>query len=146
MACLLALFCGCGNKHPSLVGVKGIVKADGETVSDGQIMFLPTGGGRPASGPIGPDGQYELTSFKKGDGVPPGSYKVTINVHKTVGPDRDADVTDINDEAVGNDSVQKLVWVIPQKYSSRGSTTLKAEVKAGEDNEINFDSADFDSE
>ena len=142
IAFALVLLVGCSGGNPNLTVVSGVVKANGEPVTEGEIMFYPTGG-RPAISQIGPDGRYELTSFKRGDGVPPGTHKVTISSYSTNGNNAPAP-TDINEETMADYREQKIVWLIPQKYSERSTSTLTAEVKAGEPNEINFDSADFE--
>lgn len=95
----LAAACGCGKKGPKTVRVSGTVKfADGQAPQvpeDGiaRVVFQPVstgqpGAGQPASaqptktayGNIGPDGRFEMTSFKPGDGVIPGRYKVLFEI------------------------------------------------------------------
>ena len=76
----LALFvAGCGAaKYP----VRGTVALDdGTPVTKGLVVFERADGGPPltARGEITPDGRYELSTDKPGDGVPPGRYKVLIN-------------------------------------------------------------------
>src|SRR5262245_30485289 len=70
---------GCGAKmHP----VHGTVTLDdGTPLNKGLLIFERVDGGPPltARGNIGPDGRYELSTEKQGDGVPPGRYKVAIN-------------------------------------------------------------------
>lgn len=144
MACVLTLLVGCSGGNPNLTAVSGTVKANGEAVSEGEIMFFPSGGGRPARAQIGPDGRYELTSFKKGDGVPLGSHDVTITAYKTQRPNNAPEANDINEETEANMAEAKIVWLIPRKFSERATSTLTAEVKKGEPNEIDFDSADFE--
>jgi hypothetical protein len=124
--------------------VSGIVKAEGEAVSEGQIMFYPDGGGRPAVSKIGPDGRYELTTFKGGDGVAPGSHKVTIFVQKTFLPKGVKEANSVEEETGPVWAREKVKWVIPKKYSARHSTNLTAQVEEGKSMEINFDSANFE--
>lgn len=143
LACTMGLLCGCFGSDSGLTVVSGVVKVNGEPATEGEIMFYPTSG-RPAMSQIRPDGTYELTSFKKGDGVTPGKHKVTISVNETIRPNNAAAPNDINEENAANMAEGKIVWLIPQKYSERNTTTLTAEVEAGKPNEINFDSADFE--
>ncbi|QEL14978.1 peptidase associated/transthyretin-like domain-containing protein [Limnoglobus roseus] len=76
---LLAALVGCGGgKHP----VSGVVTLeDGSPLTKGLVVFERSDGGPPiaARGTIGPDGRYELSTDRAGDGVPAGKYKVLIN-------------------------------------------------------------------
>ena len=125
--------------------VNGTVTADGELVTEGKVTFYPTGGGRPSHGTIGEDGTYTMMTEKLGDGVPPGSYKVTIEAKKKLGPE-EVTPANLTPEELSEfvPKARKVVWVIPEKHSVLRSSTITAEVKPGEDNEINFDSADFE--
>jgi hypothetical protein len=91
---------GCPGKGPKMVKVTGVVKfKDGTplpTVQPGGaavITFVPADMGdepqseakgdkervhKGASGKIKPDGSFELTTVKPGDGVIPGRYKVIV--------------------------------------------------------------------
>ncbi len=139
----IMLFAGCSGRAGSLTSVSGVVKANGKRVSQGEIMFYPSGGGRPAMGIIGPDGRYKLTSFKAGDGVVPGSHKVTITVQTSSLPKGVEEVNSVEEETSFSWERERVTWVIPEKYSVLHSTTLTAEVEKGKAMEINFDSADF---
>ena len=143
---LVAIYCafviGCSNDS-GLTSVSGIVTVDGKPVTEGTIMFYPTGG-RPAASQIAPDGSYELTSFKRGDGVPAGNHKVTISAYTTIRPKNAVAPTNINEETEANMAEGKIVWLVDKKYSKLQTSKITAEVKAGEPNEINFDSADFE--
>lgn len=80
-----AVLVGCGSNRPSLAPVSGRVTIDGQPVKVGRVMFYPTQG-RPASGPIQPDGSYELTTFEANDGAMLGSHRVTIQATELIGP------------------------------------------------------------
>jgi hypothetical protein len=77
---LLALgLAGCGG---GLYPVRGTVTLDdGTPVTRGLVVFERVEGGQPitARGEIHPDGRYELSTNKPGDGVPPGKYRVLVN-------------------------------------------------------------------
>jgi hypothetical protein len=85
---LLAAF-GCGNgKYP----VRGTVTLDdGTPLSKGMVVVERSAGGAAvtARGEIGPDGHFELSTDKIGDGVPAGRYRVLIN---------SMDLSDVPDE------------------------------------------------
>ena len=76
---------GCGSRFkptpPKVYPVKGkILLANGEPVAGGIIKFHPkTKLGAEASGEIGPDGSFELTTIVKNDGALPGSYTVSVD-------------------------------------------------------------------
>jgi hypothetical protein len=77
---------GCGPKFnttppPKVYPVKGkVLLAGGEPVSGGIITFHPKNRlGHEASGEIGRDGSFQLTTIVKDDGALPGSYTVSVN-------------------------------------------------------------------
>ena len=86
LACLvicLFVFGGCRDSGPKTIKVRGTITMAGRPLEGGTISFQPkqgAGGGsrRPAIGQIEPDGTYELNTYKKGDGIPPGQYEVSI--------------------------------------------------------------------
>jgi hypothetical protein len=74
----LAAVQGCGSGSPiGLVAVSGTVTYNGQALNKGTITFMPTSGTNSSTGEI-VDGKYSLSTFKKGDGVPPGQYQVAI--------------------------------------------------------------------
>lgn len=79
----LGMLAGCESSGPTTIEVRGTVTFQGRPLEGGSITFQPinvSDGGpmRPAVGDIEADGTYTLTTFKKGDGVPPGEYAVAI--------------------------------------------------------------------
>src|SRR5262245_5618466 len=105
---------GCGSKmHP----VRGTVTLeDGTPLTKGLLVFERVDGGPPltARGNVGPDGRYELSTEKPGDGVPAGRYKVAINP---------LDTSDVPDE--------QKVLPFDLKYLKHATSGLEYEVKAG---------------
>ena len=86
---------GCGDKGPKVVKISGIVKyRDGTPVQGGTekgkavISFVPdfekeTASGdvpKGASAVIDTEGHFTMTTFKPGDGVIPGKYKVILQI------------------------------------------------------------------
>lgn len=77
---------GCGGTGLPTTKVTGQVTFDGASPpKPGNISFsLVEGTGqeglpyRPGSSAFGTDGRFEITSFEKGDGLLPGTYKVQI--------------------------------------------------------------------
>lgn len=140
---IISLIAGCSGDS-NMQKVSGTIKAKGKVVTYGQIVFYPQGGGRPSVGIIGSDGGYELTSKKRGDGVAIGSYDVTITAIKpnTRKPSTAMSVEEETSAEMLRED-ERVTWLFPMKFSERRTTTLTAEVTAGEPNVIDFDSADF---
>src|SRR5437868_6272231 len=79
---LVAAACG-RNAGPALYPVKGTAFFDGKPAAGAVITFhpRPAGPGDPGALPhatVGPEGAFEITTFVKGDGAPPGRYRVTV--------------------------------------------------------------------
>ncbi|HZW30350.1 MAG TPA: hypothetical protein VFF52_06545, partial [Isosphaeraceae bacterium] len=109
--------CGSGSAAKgSLIPVKGKVTYKGQPMTKGMVRFEPDGYGRMASGQLQPDGTFELTTLKPGDGVVAGEHQVFI--------------TDM-DKKLAKDRALK-------KYGSRNTSGLKAEVSS-ERTEFTFD-------
>ncbi len=105
---------GCGG---GLYPVRGTVTLDdGTPVTKGLVVFERVDGGPAvtARGQIQPDGSYELSTNKPGDGVPPGRYKAVLN---------SMDLSDVPDE--------QKVLPYDAKYLSLKKSDLEFEVKAG---------------
>ena len=110
---LLAALVGCGGKYP----VRGSVTYDdGTPLTKGLVIFERVGGGPPitARGEIQPDGRYELSTDKPGDGVPAGKYRVLLNP---------LDLSDVPDE--------QKVLPFELKYLKFETSGLEYEVKSG---------------
>ena len=76
----LALLCGCGGDASS--SVHGKVTLDGEAVTMGSIVFLPTSSDGPKAAAAIENGAYALSPSDK---LRPGSYRVEISWHKPTG-------------------------------------------------------------
>ncbi len=91
-ALLLLLAAGCsGGPDVTMVPVRGTVKFKDGAVPKGEVatvQFEPVAGGpgevrKMARGDIRPDGSFELSTVKPGDGAIAGKYKVVFTIHKT---------------------------------------------------------------
>ena len=80
------------------------------------VRFISQDGSRPATGKIGSDGSFTLTSYEKNDGCPKGKYKVIIIATRTEGG--------------------KLYYLVPPRYSEKDKTDLEAEISGRTDNLI----------
>jgi hypothetical protein len=119
---------GCGPKFnttppPKVYRVKGkVLLASGKPVSGGIITFHPkTNLGAEASGEIGPDGSFQLTTIVKNDGALPGSYTVSVNPYFKDGR-----------------STKVPATRVPPKFEASETSGLTAQVKA-EDNNLTIE-------
>jgi hypothetical protein len=96
----------------------------GKPVPNGTITFVPASGHH-ATGEIGPDGSYVLTTFRPGDGAVPGAYKVFIVAMQDMAGRLPEDRTPLPPP------------IVPNKYTSIATTDLTADVK-DQENTINF--------
>lgn len=141
IAGLFASCLGCGQSGPNMGQVTGRVTVDGNIVAEGTVQFWPENG-RPSRGTI-KDGIYELTTFEPNDGALAGDHRVTIKATKLSGaaPTMDstaAEIAHFSQRDVKKIRASRVLWVVPEKYSDVGTSTLAATVKPGS-NEINFD-------
>jgi hypothetical protein len=125
----LALIAGCAGpaSENGREPVSGTITFDGQPLAAGMITFLPAGGPGPSVGGEIRDGSYAL---RRRDGPGRGPYRVEITSMQPTGkkkPDPD-EPGGMIDEARN---------IIPHRYNVRSE--LKVEVKAGEDNQFNFD-------
>ena len=136
----LALMAGCGPDRPETAPVSGRITLGGQPVATGRIIFYPEQG-RSAIGAIGPEGVYTLTTFEPGDGALLGEHQVTIQATKVTGPAMPSSFEEeLRQGGSGRAaSVPAAVqWIVPQEYSRRESSPLRAEVARGQ-NTVNFD-------
>jgi hypothetical protein len=83
--CLLTVV-GC-NQGPKLVKVSGQVLIDGEPVKGGFIQVVPKEE-RAATGKIGEDGRFSLTTYQEEDGVVLGTHDVAVMATRQLSPTR----------------------------------------------------------
>lgn len=139
---------------PDTVPVTGVVTLDGKAVEGAQVVFVPAGSGRAASGVTNATGQFTLTTLNPQDGAVVGNYQVTIA--KVAGDMPSVDLSGLSEEEankkaaeayysseaaknVGNPKQQaKATDLLPAKYKDAAKSELKAEVKAGQENKFDF--------
>jgi hypothetical protein len=111
LAALLLVACaGCGappDVNSQLIPVKGKVTYKGKALTSGSVTFEPEAG-RAAHAEIKPDGTYEISTFKAGDGAVLGSHKVSI----------------VGSTGKGNANA------LPAKYKFPSSSKLETDVSA----------------
>ena len=126
---LLVACVGCGGR--SQVHGK-VVFSDGSPLTYGTVNF--TSGEVMCKGQIEKDGTFKMRTFKPGDGVPPGTYKVYITDTLQFG-DSGQTVTTGNDENAASFSViGQATNTVPYQYSSPDESpipqvTVKGSIK-----------------
>lgn len=118
-ALLVTTAIGC-QKPTHGVPIHGHVSYQGRPVESSAVMFYPEHG-RPAAASTDADGEYHAN-------LPKGEYAVTVNV--SVKPPAGWKE---------GDALPAPKVVLPDKYTSRAKTSVKAEVKAGQTDSIDFD-------
>jgi hypothetical protein len=112
----------CGGRRAT---VEGQVFCDGKPAIGAVVFFSPKGAddltARRASGVVGPDGTFTLSTAKPGDGVAPGEYIVTIVWPEEVKTNK---LTMSPEEQAPADRLQG-------RYADRSRSTLHATVKPG---------------
>ncbi len=107
-ALLLLALAGCGDGGPKVVPASGVVTIDGQPLAYGYIQVMPTGS-RPASGRIGLDGRFTLTTTAPGDGCAVGTHTAAILAGESV-------------------SAVAMKWHAPKKYADRTASNLTVTV------------------
>ena len=139
---VLLLLAGCGSGHPETAPVSGKITYDGNPVTQGKIVFYPEHG-RSATGQIGPDGSYTLTTFDQGDGAVLGKHRVTIKSTRVTGQEQ-LPKSFAEEVAQGQKKDAKpapgaqVQWLVPKEYSTKETSPLRANVKRGGE-PIDFD-------
>ncbi len=116
---LTATAVGC-QKPSGGVPIHGHVSYQGQPVESAAVMFYPEHG-RAAAASTDAAGEYHAS-------LPPGEYVVTVNV--SVKPPAGWKE---------GDPIPAPKVVLPDKYTSRAKTSVKANVKADQTDSIDFD-------
>jgi hypothetical protein len=117
---------GCGTSGPALGKVKGKVTANGQPVTAGAIILHPATGlaATQASGGVGADGTFEITTEKPGDGAAIGKHNVSYSAP--------------GDERAEWDGYGTPPPVKVSPYKNLASSIKEFEVKSGQ-NELNIE-------
>jgi hypothetical protein len=87
LAVVFIALAGCGEGGPKIVPVSGMVIIDGKPLTYGHVQVLPAGW-RPATGRIGGDGRFTLTTTVANDGCPVGTHPVVILASESITPEQ----------------------------------------------------------
>jgi hypothetical protein len=122
--------------RPVTVPVNGVVRYDGEVVAGATVSFQADAGGRSASGISDALGRYQLSTFSRGDGAVPGSYKVIVLKYAPATESSGDPGTYVPPQ--GPEPPPK--HLLPEKYAAVTTSGLEATVSSGP-NTIDFDLA-----
>jgi hypothetical protein len=126
LACLILLGCGRRADLPPVAKVSGVVTLDGKPLPRGTIQFVPDASkgaeGPTAVGTIDPQGHYRLKTAGT-DGAIVGFHRVGVYALQQEPEDETA---------------PPPPPLIPPKYFNPETSGLTAEVKAGQDNQLDF--------
>lgn len=121
---------GCAKPAPTYK-VVGKASFRGKPLTTGKVAFHHTDAKSPlVLGEIGPDGAFELTTIKPGDGAAPGQYTVTVT---SMLPGKGVEGVDPD--------YRPPQPLIPLKYMRLDETPLTATVEAKDQNVINLNLA-----
>ncbi|NOX56509.1 MAG: DUF4198 domain-containing protein [Planctomycetes bacterium] len=152
---LLVGFSGCSSgsgstEGPATIPVTVTVKYKGEPVEGAVVTFVPEASdGKGASGTTDADGVAKLTTYKPGDGVLAGAYKVKIVKFESAGGAADASESGEGEEyeAAAAAAAQRRRKearprnLLPTKYANPDKSGLTANVSE-ENTEFTFELTD----
>ncbi|MFM7072533.1 MAG: hypothetical protein ACKO38_12155 [Planctomycetota bacterium] len=107
---------GCGDGLPRRVPIAGKVLIDGQPLARGFIQVVAEND-RPASGEIGVDGSFRLTTYEDNDGCVLGKHKVVVIANENQGP-------------------YAMKWLAPKEYSNPATTDLVLDVTGSQDDVV----------
>jgi len=127
-------WCGCGEAS-NRGAVRGKVTVNGAPLESGDISFVSTGAAAvPSSGAAILKGEYEISQEQ---GPVAGQYQVQIRAFRGTGRKMWDGMGPENAPASQKNYVEDMEQFIPAKYNE--TSELKADVVAGQVNELNFD-------
>lgn len=120
---------GCGGPSgPDLTPVSGTVTYEGKPVGPGTVAFVPTDANtNPASGNIDASGNFKMSVYKPGDGVFPGTYKVSVTVEKEPA----------HGDAQGN--LYPPTYLSPERYMNPDTSGFTVTVESRKSQHLKFD-------
>ncbi len=127
----LLVFSGCGDGRPSLVPITGTVTLNGAPVEGAQLGFEPQGiegYSRPSMAITDAQGKFTVGTYDKADGIPAGSYKVSVFKRDVVGK---LPESYNSEDTAANIAPVTYKWTVPQKYSTTLDSGIVVEVSSG---------------
>ena len=114
---------GCSSQTgPECFPVHGLVSTKGKPLAEAMVTLHPVSGemagGQKPLGITKADGTFELTTFKSGDGAPPGEYAISVELRAL--------------QTGGEEPTRTGPNTLPAKYAKPATSGLKFTVIAGE--------------
>lgn len=126
IVCLIGvlLLAGCGTSGPKPYPVSGeVVFEDGVVLQGGLVEFSSAEQEMSATGRIGPDGKFRLTTVKDGDGAIAGLHRAIV-------------ITTYGDDLIQHHHDAKTLRRAAKKFASYATSGLKFTVRPGEKNDF----------
>lgn len=118
----LLLLAGCGSRGPKTYSVSGeVVFEDGVVLQGGLVEFSAVEQEMSATGRIGLDGKFRLTTVKVGDGAIAGLHRAIV-------------ITTYGDDLIQHHHDAKTLRRAAKKFASYATSGLKFTVRPGEKN------------
>ena len=120
----LLLTAGCSESRPTCYPVHGQVTQNKKQLAEAIVVLHPQGRSPTAQKPLAhtdADGRFQVTTFAPGDGAPPGSYAVTIELRAP--------------RQAGEEIIRDGRNLLPARYANPATSDFTVDVKEGE-NEI----------
>jgi len=128
MACMTLAIVGCSSELPenerAVFPASGVVTYQGKSIPDATVVLHPVApptDDKPFFAPravVDKDGTFQFTTYRTGDGAPPGDYRATVS---WVGP---LDGIDEDDE-------DRLPERLPRKYTNPRTSGISVTIVAG---------------
>lgn len=119
---------GCGDGRPTIVPIKGTVTLNGQPAQGVLLGFEPqgiSGYQRPSVATSDSQGQFTVSTYGNGDGLPVGKFIVTAFKRELVGK---APEGFNSEDTAANTQPVKYQWTVPRKYSTAIDSGLTVEV------------------
>ncbi|MHB8897162.1 MAG: hypothetical protein ACYC6Y_00295 [Thermoguttaceae bacterium] len=145
---MMAALLGCGpagDAGPTRVSASVTVTYKGAPVEGANITLVPKApDGQAAFGVTDASGKVALSTLGENDGAIPGEYQVLVQKTETKGPDVKVDSTEVGAMPAGEDAMKTgtTTNLLPEKYSSIGTTDLTATVAESGENAFTFELKD----
>ncbi|WP_422924401.1 hypothetical protein [Singulisphaera sp. PoT] len=133
---------GCGGRDnlPPMGQVSGKVTYKGKPLATGMVVFSPLMGsegqtGQLATGMLGKDGSYELSTFDDGDGAVLGEHLITVKAVEKVRTEKPNPKDTEQIRTPGPDGKLSYVFMkslVPNKYANPNMSPLRFKVAPGQ--------------
>jgi hypothetical protein len=141
---LLPFVAGCGDGQFPVRAAKGKVVCNGQPVTSGSVSFTPIGeagsleAGKPASGAVGPDGTFVLSTNGRFDGAVVGKHRVQY-VAPEGEEEEDVDVAEGSPEEAALNAKRAQDRQANLKNQCVQSGEIIVEVKSSGDNDFTIE-------